>query len=109
MPQTSGWSDEDSGPEGDCYGEWHMKCVYDVIAGDPDGAKAYVEFYCLAAGSAKRHIKLAAIVAKGYEPVFGDRSLSRRVYYRAKEIGALDVIEPFTDIDDNDGTTGSVN
>ena len=86
-----------------------MVCVYDVIERDPDGAQAYVEFYCLAAGEDKRYMKLAAVVAKGYESVFHERTLNRRVYTRAREIGAMDVIEPIMGAGGDDEETGRVN
>ena len=89
--------------------ESDMECVKRVVGRDPIGAEAYVELCCSTDGSDWSHIRLAAALAKGYEAVFNDSVLARRVYKRAKEVGASDVVELLTPADADDGTTGSVN
>lgn len=89
--------------------ESDMECVKRVVGRDPIGAGAYVELCCSTGGPDWSHIRLAAAVAKGYEAVFNDPVLARRVYKRAKEVGVSDVVELLTPADADDGTTGSVN
>jgi hypothetical protein len=86
-----------------------MECVKRLVGRDPSGAGAYVEFCCSDGTADLSRIRLAAAVAKGYEAVFNDPLLVRRVYKKAKEAGASGVVELLTAVEGEDGTTGSIN
>ena len=55
------------------------------------------------------HLRLAASVARAYEEVFDDPSLRHRVYSRAKEAGAAEVVDLLAEADRDDDTAGRVN
>ncbi len=89
--------------------ESDAECVERLVGRDPAGAEAYVEHCCSAGAPGEEHLRLAASVARAYEQVFDDPSLRHRVYSRAKEAGAAEVVDLLAEADRDDDTAGRVN